>query len=561
MSLALYRKYRPSQFAEVRGQERVTTTLQEALRSGLVGHAYIFSGPRGTGKTTVARLLARAVNCEKLQKGLLKSGEPCNTCSACTRAINGKELDLIEIDAASNRGIDEIRELRERVRFAPSIGQKKVFLIDEFHMLTKEAFNALLKTLEEPPAHVIFILATTEIHQVPATIMSRAQHFAFCSLPHQVLVDEIERVAKQEKISASPEAVALLAEQAEGGARDALSLLDLMRAAAGKREISVELVGQVLALPNVTRLEEWLSAVARADAEAALASIRTALEEGGDAMHFARALVRYVRVVLLYSIDAKIADQAAGSLTPEQRTRAQEFAKSLPRKQLLVILSRVNQAAQEIRGSTIASLPLEVATLSVMAPSPTASSGPARSAPAAIPKQSPKKALPKEQKSISKSTTALEGTVKISASDNLSGVDTGLLNKMLTGWHEAIDLIREENLGVAELLRNAIVLKVQDRTAWMVVEYSFHKERILERRSRHLVERILEQRFGEKVRLRCFVPTELAEKERQIYLTKKSEHQKAQKVRAAASATVSSQVQSEPLAELALNLLGGQVVE
>src|SRR5512139_3622310 len=222
MAQALYRKWRPQTFDEVSGQEHVLHTLRNAIGSGRIAHAYLFSGPRGTGKTTMARLLAKAVNCLNPDP----SARPDNTCAICTAITEGRLLDLIELDAASNRGIDEIRDLRDKINFAPGQARYKVYIIDEVHMLTEPAFNALLKTLEEPPPHVIFILVTTDPHKIPATITSRCQRFDFRRIPLQVSVDRLAYIVMQEGLRAEPAALELIARQGTGAMRDAISLLD-----------------------------------------------------------------------------------------------------------------------------------------------------------------------------------------------------------------------------------------------------------------------------------------------------------------------------------------------
>src|SRR5438045_9205998 len=218
---ALYRRYRAQTFAEVIGQEHVTRTLKNAIASGQVAHAYLLAGARGIGKTSIARIIAKAVNCPKA-----KDGDPCDTCESCVAIREGRFLDLIEIDAASNRGIDGMRDLREKVRFAPSMGQYKVYVIDEAHQLTTEAFNALLKTLEEPPAHVIFVLATTESQRIPATIVSRTQRFDLRRIPHQNMVQQLEHVASSESLTVERPAIEAIARHAQGSLRDAESILD-----------------------------------------------------------------------------------------------------------------------------------------------------------------------------------------------------------------------------------------------------------------------------------------------------------------------------------------------
>src|SRR6266478_2188965 len=217
---ALYRRYRPQTFSAIVGQEHVTRTLRNAIASGQVAHAYLLAGVRGTGKTSIARLIAKAVNCPNA-----KDGEPCDRCESCVAIREGRYLDLIEIDAASNRGIDEMRDLREKVRFAPSMGQYKVYVIDEAHQLTPDAWNALLKTLEEPPAHVIFVLATTEAQKIPATIVSRTQRFDLRRIPHQKMVQQLAAIAKSEKWQVQPAALEAISRHAQGSLRDAESIL------------------------------------------------------------------------------------------------------------------------------------------------------------------------------------------------------------------------------------------------------------------------------------------------------------------------------------------------
>ena len=228
--VAIPRKYRPTKFSEVTGQEFITETLRNAIRTGRVSHAYIFAGPRGVGKTTTARIVAKALNCENLL-----DGEPCNECQNCVEITKGAFPDVIEVDAATNRGIDQIRELRESVHYAPSKGKRKVYIIDEFHMLTKEAFNALLKTLEEPPEHVVFILATTEIDKIPPTILSRCQKFIFRKIPKDLIVETLKEICTKERVDFEEEALYLIATASEGCMRDAESLLDQAIALGGGR--------------------------------------------------------------------------------------------------------------------------------------------------------------------------------------------------------------------------------------------------------------------------------------------------------------------------------------
>ncbi|HEY8108738.1 MAG TPA: DNA polymerase III subunit gamma/tau [Patescibacteria group bacterium] len=285
---ALYRLHRPQTFAEVAGQDAVVGALRQAVASDRAGHAYLFTGPRGTGKTSTARILAKALNCPKR-----KQGEPCGRCDVCTAIERGSFLDLIEIDAASNRGIDEIRELRGGVAIAPTSGQRKVYLIDEVHMLTKEAWGALLKTLEEPPSFVTFILATTEPGKVPATISSRCQRFDFRPATPQALTDRLAAVAKVEKLAVEPEALEVVARAARGSFRDALSMLDTLAATGGK--ISAATAREALGIAGGGHLDALEQALTARDLAAALAAVDAAAHAGVAADVFRIALVERLR--------------------------------------------------------------------------------------------------------------------------------------------------------------------------------------------------------------------------------------------------------------------------
>ena len=291
--VALYRKWRPQGFDALVGQEAVRTALTNALETGRIAHAYLFAGPRGTGKTSTAKILAKAVNCEHGP-----TPNPCNKCQNCVRINDGTSMDVFEIDAASNRGIDEIRDLREKVAFAPVNGRYKVYIIDEVHMLTTEAFNALLKTLEEPPPHVIFILATTEPHKIPATIHSRCQRFDFKRVTDSDIVKRLREVADGSGIAADDDALQLIAVQADGGMRDALSLLDQCGVMAER--VSAETVRSVLGIVGREALRELVKAVGEGNVPKALELLEALLAGGKDVKQIITELAEYLRAVLLY---------------------------------------------------------------------------------------------------------------------------------------------------------------------------------------------------------------------------------------------------------------------
>ncbi len=352
-SQALYRKWRPATFDEVVGQEHVTQTLRNALASGRIGHAYLFAGPRGTGKTSVARILAKAVNCLADDP----AARPDNTCPICRSIQEGRLLDLIEIDAASNTGVDDVRDLREKINFAPTEARYKVYIVDEVHMLSTAAFNALLKTLEEPPPHAIFVLATTEPHKIPATVLSRCQRFDFRRVPLADITAHLALLAEREGLQAEPEALTLVARQATGSLRDAISLLDQLISAPGDT-ITLARAQAVLGTAASQAVENLTDAWLRGDTAAGLEAINTAVDQGADARQFARQVVEHLRSLLLIKLggDASLIDAPAEA---RQVMQAQAQRAQLPA--LVAALKHFNEALQELKGGWQPQLPLELA--------------------------------------------------------------------------------------------------------------------------------------------------------------------------------------------------------
>jgi DNA polymerase-3 subunit gamma/tau len=353
-SLALYLKYRPLTFDSVVGQEHVTRTLQNALCQGRIRHAYLFTGPRGTGKTTTARLLAKAVNCLAPEEE-----RPCNACEVCVAINEGRLMDLIEIDAASNRGIDEIRDIREKVGFRASQGRFKVYVLDEAHMLTEPAFNALLKTLEEPPPHVIFALVTTEPHKIPATIASRCQRFDFRRIPLQAVMDRLSFIAEHEGLKVEPAATELIARQGTGAMRDAISLLDQLTGYGD--EISVEQVQMVLGTVAGEAPGHVVAYLADGDVPAGLDLINRTVSDGADPRQFGREIVEHLRGLLL------IHEGAGARLLNVTAEQAAEMESLAGRTSLPLLLRSIHLFSEAVttlkRGGleTIPQLPLEIA--------------------------------------------------------------------------------------------------------------------------------------------------------------------------------------------------------
>jgi len=351
--LVLARKYRPRTFGEMSGQEHVVRTLSNALRSGRLAHAFLFTGPRGVGKTTAARLVAKAVNCEKGP-----TAEPCGSCVPCTEIAEGRCVDVIEIDAASNNGVDNVRDIVEAVKYRPARDRFKVFVVDEVHMLSAGAFNALLKTLEEPPEHVKFVLATTDVHKVPETIVSRCQRFDFRRLTQQQLVEQLRKVAGAEGIRLSDAALSLVARSAEGGMRDALSMLDQVRAACGE-EGSDEAVAEALGAVDTGAVSRLAGALVRRDGAALLAEVGALHARGQEMRRVADELVRHLRDVVV----AKLVPAVPLDLPDAERREVAAQAEAAPAPQLVRLFDLARQAVQQVKESEQPRYALEVALL------------------------------------------------------------------------------------------------------------------------------------------------------------------------------------------------------
>lgn len=357
--IALYRKWRPQTFKDLVGQEHISRTLANAITSGHIGHAYLFAGPRGTGKTSTAKILAKALNCEHGP-----TPEPCGQCEQCRKIADGSSMDVFEIDAASNRGIDEIRDLRETVKFAPVDGRYKVYIIDEVHMLTTEAFNALLKTLEEPPAHVVFILATTEAHKVPPTIQSRCQRYDFKRITVEEIESRLRYITAEMKMEAEDEALAMIAIQADGGMRDALSILDQC-AALAEGTITAERVRQILGLVGHDWIYKMTKALAARNVQEALQILAELLRDGKDLKQVLSELSLHLRSLMIF--------QAAGTveamdLYAEPQDVLQEQAKLFAPEVLPRMIARLHEAMTEMKWSPQPRITVEVALMELCRP-------------------------------------------------------------------------------------------------------------------------------------------------------------------------------------------------
>ncbi len=356
---ALYLKWRPSTFDDMVGQEHITRTLRNSLKTGRIRHAYLFSGPRGTGKTTSARLLAKAINCRDENP----ENRPCNVCSACIAVNEGRYLDLIEIDAASHTGVDDVRDLRDKITFSPNEGQFKVYIIDEVHRFSGNAFDALLKTLEEPPDHAIFVLATTEIDKVPATIKSRCLPFEFRLFSVQEVADRLEKIAASEGLNIEREALELVARNGRGSMRDSVSLLDQI-VSDPEEVITIGLVQQILGTASSVNVKELVTALVNEDTAEGLRLINHAIDSGSDPRQFGQQVVEHLRAVLL----TQTASAALVEASQEERALYQEQAAQIERGRLLKAIRAFNEAVNNYRGGWQPQLSLELALLESLRP-------------------------------------------------------------------------------------------------------------------------------------------------------------------------------------------------
>ncbi len=359
MSQVLYRKYRPKTFSEVEGQEHVVKTLQGALSLGRVSHAYLFAGPRGSGKTTVARLLAKTLNCDK------NENDSCNKCDLCSAMDSGSGIDLIELDAASNRGIDEIRNIKESVRSAPLQSKYKVFIIDEVHMLTKDAFNALLKTLEEPPAHVIFILATTEPYKILPTVLSRVQRFDFKRLTTSQIVNKMKRIVKVEKIKVPDEVLSMVALNADGSLRDAESNLAKLISFVGS-EVKLEDAHNLLGIIPFNLHQEFVSYLIEKKSEDGVNFVSRIYESGVDLANFTDSFLEYLRKMMVLKASSSIEAVLASELTTDHMGVLKDQASRFTIRNIAIFISIFIKAKENLKNSPVPQLPLELAFLDAL---------------------------------------------------------------------------------------------------------------------------------------------------------------------------------------------------
>jgi DNA polymerase-3 subunit gamma/tau len=493
MAQALYRKWRPQRWDEVAGQEHIIRPLKNAIKADRVAHAYLFAGPRGTGKTSTARLLAKAVNClaNELEE------RPCGECEHCVAIADGSFLDLIEIDAASNTSVDDVRDLRDRINFAPNKGRYKVYIIDEVHMLSTAAFNALLKTLEEPPPHAIFILATTEVHKILATVLSRCQRHEFRQLPLTTIQEFLQEKVNDEGIPVEADALDLIARQATGSLRDAISLLDQLSSTGEK--VTREYAEVILGTAPHEAVDGIISAIAQNQIGQGLAVINDAIDRGADPRHLARQVVDYLRGLLLIKMkNPDLIDRPA-----DQMQRMQEHAEILERSKILTGIKVFSKVAGERRTTWQSSLPLELAMIDAAGHIP--GPNPSQSEPSGSASRQPKRVdgidspvdpppVPPTKKEASRIKSA-------SPPAELAGTIT--FEHILENWREVLQAARAQDPRVQALLNSCRPLGVEAGALVIGFSSDLLREKMEKEHNLRVAIAAIKQVFGDSLVLRC----------------------------------------------------------
>jgi DNA polymerase-3 subunit gamma/tau len=499
MSQALYRKYRPKEWDEVMGQDHIVTTLKNAIVADRVAHAYLFAGSRGTGKTTLARLLAKAVNCLNTDA----TQRPDNECENCKAVNENRFLDLIEVDAASNTSVDDVRDLRDKINFSPSQGKYKIYIIDEVHMLSTAAFNALLKTLEEPPPHAIFVLATTEIHKIPATVLSRCQRHEFRRVPVDEIVANLKKIVKAEKIQADDEALIQIARQSAGGMRDAISLLDQLSSTGDK--ITLALAQNVLGTATSQTVLDVLSSLMDHDPAHGLDAIHKALDAGADPRSLARQIVEYLRGLMLIQMGNANQVEATADVKKQMHSHAKAFTTT----EVLRMMKAFNNAATDLRGGWQPSLSLELALAEVLdgpnepppqftaprqtKPQPAAVSHAESHPPASASLQD----LPPSETGAGQQSTASEPHTTQRTSLNV--------NDLVKAWKHMSAALPKAQANLSALMNSVRMIDVHGNTLILGLASDVLVSKIDKPDQIEIIQKLIKDEFGVDMNIRCMV--------------------------------------------------------
>lgn len=513
--MALYLKYRPQDFSSVIGEEHIVKTLSNQVANKKLAHAYLFSGPRGVGKTTLARIIAKAVNCENRKDN---ENNPCNKCPSCEEISRSRAIDVIEIDAASHTGVDNVREnIIDNAQFKPTKSKYKVFIIDEVHMLSTSAFNALLKTLEEPPEHVIFILATTELHKLPATIISRCQRFAFKKIPHDIMAKHLENIAKEEKIKIAKEVVERIVNKSDGCARDAVSLLDQLMAT-GEKNIDSETASLVLPNSNIEKTFGFVSTLINHDITAGMNLIQTLVDDGINFNQFNIDLLELLHAMMVSKADP----QATFILDINDKVKKEidKINQQISYTNLIALIDLVMKRSQQVRLSPVPELPLQLILLEWCEKkddnsSDSTPSQPTKSDPEN--KTEPKKTAPKIEKTeINKIISPVEEVKKTSFTDKVKNIVSKSADFSLPdiekNWTNFISQVEKEYPSLTFILKMSEIINLENNLIKIGVQYSFHADKINDKVCQRNLENIFSEIIGNKVRIEAIVQ----EKEKNI---------------------------------------------
>jgi len=485
MSATLYRKYRPQTFAEVIGQKHVVQTLKNAVKSDRIGQAYLFAGPRGTGKTSIARIFAKTINCENL-----KNGEPCSKCDSCKLITDARALDIIEIDAASNTGVDNIRELRETVKLPPSSLKHKVYIIDEVHMLSGGAFNALLKTLEEPPANVVFILATTEVHKIPETILSRVQRFDFTRLTIEEIIHRLEEIAKLEKVKVDREALEIIASSSEGGMRNAESLLGQVIALEDKK-ITAQEVEFILGTVSEKFTAEFVDLAIQKKYSEVFSKISELRESGIDFKNFGKSLLNYLRQMLVLKINPDLGKKLSYEITKERLEQIKRQISSVETGEILNFVNILQEKAEKFKSSPIPQLFLEVSIAKLAAESTFDRPSNISATNSQKPVAQKAKANLEQQESPTRST---------SHSD--AGGQKTDIDLILSNWPTIIDSLKSYNHSLSSVLKMCQPTLIDGKYLILQTKYSFYNDKISDMQNRLTIEKAIARLTGVDLKLK-----------------------------------------------------------